>query len=127
MADIVTSLLGVQGLEVKAGGDALIQLAKPRAGQQAAQLRLPHQEDLQQFLLWGFQIGEQTDLLQHLGTQVLCLIDHQHRAPTIGMSGEQKGVDAIHELLAGALASRGPGCGTRRRPPAAVQWRRPPG
>ena len=55
MADIVTGLPGVQGLEVKTGGDALVELAQPRAGQQAAQLRLPHQEDLQQLLLGGFR------------------------------------------------------------------------
>jgi len=64
-------LLARQRIEVIAAGDALRQLAQILARQQLAQLRLANQDDLQQLLGFGLQVGEQPDVLEYLGGEVL--------------------------------------------------------
>ena len=39
---------------------------------------------LQQLGVVGFQVGEQAQLFQHVGGQVLSLVDEQHGAPPGG-------------------------------------------
>ena len=70
-------------------GDALRELAQLGAVQQFAQLRLADQDDLQQLLGLGLEIGEQPHLLEHLGREVLRLVDHQHDALAVGVGLEQ--------------------------------------
>ncbi len=50
-----------------AGNDALGQLKQSGSIQKICKLGLADQDDLQQFSLAGFQIGEQTHLLKHIG------------------------------------------------------------
>ena len=69
------SSLARQRIQVIAAGDALRQLAQIGAIQQLAQLRLADQDDLQQLLGRGLEIGQQPHLLEHLGGQVLRLVD----------------------------------------------------
>ena len=82
-----------------AAGDALSQLAQLGAVQELAQLRLADEDDLQQFLRRGFQIGEQADLLEHLGGQVLRLIDDDDDAPAVRVRGQQPPVQRVDHLL----------------------------
>ncbi len=58
-----------------AAGDALGELPQFIAIQQIAQFGLTDQDDLQQLLGVGLQIGEQPHLFEHLGREVLRLID----------------------------------------------------
>ena len=59
--------------------DALLELAQLRQLQPGQQLRLPDQDDLQDLLLGGLEVGEQPDLLEGLGVEVLGLVEDEHR------------------------------------------------
>jgi hypothetical protein len=62
--DVGRRILGTEGIEMITGGNALIELSQARVVQHIAQLRLSHQEDLQQLVFGRLQIGQQADLLQ---------------------------------------------------------------
>ncbi len=63
-----------------AGGNALGQLTQQGLAQHLLQLGLTDQHHLQQFSLVGFEVGEQAQLLQYAGQQVLRLIHQYHAA-----------------------------------------------
>ena len=65
----------------------------------AAQFGLADQHDLQQLALVGFQVGQQAQLLQHIGRQVLRLVDDEHAALAGGVTLEQKGVERVDVVL----------------------------
>ena len=60
-------LIGQPELRELLGRSELRQLAQLVAREQLAQLRLPDEDDLQQLLRVGLEIGEQAYLLEHLG------------------------------------------------------------
>ena len=78
-AHIGIHVLMRKGQQVVTGRDALCQLAQQGLAQHLLQLGLADEHHLQQLLLVGFQIGEQTQLLKHTGQQMLGFI-HQHNA-----------------------------------------------
>ncbi len=80
-----------------AQGNALVQLAKRVGLQQLSQLRLAHQNNLKQFAGGGFHIGEQPQLLQHIGAQVLGFVHEQDHALALGFFLQEKGIEAIDE------------------------------
>ena len=88
-----------QRVEVKAGNHALRQLLHFGAGQQRAQFGLTDQHDLQQLALAGFQVGQQAQLLQHIGAEVLRLVDDQHAAFPGGVRLQQKGIQRVDVVL----------------------------
>ena len=90
MADIGTRLLLVERRQIKARRDALIELPELWPRQHTGQLRLTGEDDLQQLLLVGLEVGKQTDLLQHLKAQVLRLVNHQYRAAIRLMIAQQE-------------------------------------
>ena len=92
-------------IEVIAAGDALRQLAQLDAAQQLAQLGLADQDDLQQLLGFGFEIGEQAHLLEHVGREVLRLVDHQHDALAFGMRLEQVEAQQVDQVLETAFGT----------------------
>ena len=96
----------VSGPQVIARDDALRELPQFRARQHRGELRLAEQDDLQQLALVRFQIGEQPHLLQHVGREILRLVDDQHRVPAPGMGVEQVVVDAVDEHLDAGIAGR---------------------
>ena len=99
VAHVGKRVLARQRLQVEARGDALRQLAQVVAPQQLAQLRLADQDDLQQLLRLGLEIGEQAHLFQHFGAEVLRLIDDQHHAAPGGVGAQQVVVQQVDELL----------------------------
>ena len=105
MADIGTRLLFVEGRQIKARGDALVELSELRARQHAGKLRLAREDDLQQLLLVSFEVGEQTDLLQHLEAQMLCLVNHQYRAAIRLMIAQQELVQRVSQHLEAVCAT----------------------
>jgi len=62
-----------------------------------SQLRLAHQNDLQQLAGGGFQIGKQPQLLQHIRAQVLGLVHQQDHTLALGFFLQQKGIQPIDE------------------------------
>ena len=98
-------LLEVERPEVVARGDALVQLAQLRAGQHRRQLRLADQDNLQQLLAVGFQVGQQPDLLQYVVVQVLGLIDQQYRLAPQYMVHQQEMVQLVGQRLEGEVVA----------------------
>ncbi len=82
---------------MKACGDSLCQLAQLLALQGFTKLRLADQKYLQQLVGVGFQIGEHANLLQHIGSQVLCLVDHQNGALPFRVGLQQVVVEPVQE------------------------------
>jgi len=91
--DIVAHLLAGQGLQVTVDADPLAQLHKLGQRQGVAQLRLSHQDDLQQFRVRALQVGEQADLLEQIGRQVLRLVDDQYGVLPEGVLLQKKVVE----------------------------------
>ena len=106
MANIGPCFRPVKRGQIKARRNALIQLPELRASQHDRQLGLSGQNNLQQLLFVGLEVGKQSNLLQHLDTEVLRLVDHQHCAPVGAMITQQKLVQGIGEHL---QANRAPG------------------
>ena len=57
--------------------DALAELAQFLARKEPLQLGLAHQDDLEQLLLVGLEVGEEAHLLEDLEGQVLGLVDDE--------------------------------------------------
>ena len=106
MAHVRGGLVARQRIEVIAAGDALRELAQLDAAEQLAQLRLADQDDLQQLLRFGLEIGEQAHLLEHLGREVLRLVHHQHDAPAVGVRLQQVVAQQVDQVLEAALRAR---------------------
>ena len=106
MAHVRGSLVARQRVEVIAAGDALRELPQLDAAQQLAQLGLADQDDLQQLLRFGFEVGQQAHLLEHFGREVLRFVDHQHDALAFGMRLEQVVAQQVDQILEAALGVR---------------------
>ena len=102
VANVRDGFVARERVQVIAPGDALCELAQLVAREQLAQLRLADEDDLQQFLGIGLEVGEQAYLLQHFGREVLRLIDHQHDAASSAVRAQQVVVEDVDEVLATA-------------------------
>ena len=69
MAHVGERVFARQRFQVEARRDALRELAQVVAGEQVAQFRLADQDDLQELLRLGLEVGEQPHLLEHLGVR----------------------------------------------------------
>ena len=96
----------IQGFQVITSGDPLRNLAHIRPRQHFPQLGLADEDDLQKLLLGRFKIGEQTNLLEDFGTQILGLVHDQHRAPPATVGIQQVGVQTVDQRLDGATLRR---------------------
>ena len=105
MAHVGNRVLARQRLQVEARSDALGKLAQVVASEQFAQLRLADQDDLQQLLRLGLEIGEQAHLFQHLGAEVLRLVDDQHHAAPGGVGAQQVVIQQVDEFLGVVLGA----------------------
>jgi hypothetical protein len=97
--DVRLGLRAIERRQVVAGGHALGELAQLAPSQHLLQLRLTHQHDLDQLLGVGLEVGDEADLLEHLGREVLRLVDQQHDVAPVALRLEQE---------AGAARPRGP-------------------
>jgi hypothetical protein len=86
-------------LELIANRDALIQLTHFRRSEEGVQIELANEDDLQQLFLVGFEVGENTNLLEYLQRQILRFIDNQHRARAQREQAEQEIVQRLNQLL----------------------------
>ena len=107
VAYITLGFLARQRFQMVSAGDPLRQLTQLGAVQQFAQLRLPDQNDLQELLRRSLKIGEQPDLLQHLGGEVLRLVHDHDDAPSLRMGGQKAPVQRIDHLLDAAAIGVG--------------------
>ena len=105
MLDVLQGLGLVEGAEVKTRNHPLGELFEFGLAQDGAQLGLTDQDDLQQLALTGLQVGQQAQLLQHIGREVLRLVDDEHIALAPGVAGQQVGVERIEVVLDGRRAN----------------------
>ena len=75
------------------------------------QVQLPDDHDLQQLLIVGLEIREHADLFEHVGRQVLRLVDDQHGAAVQRHQRQQEVVQRAHQLV---LARRRQAAGLER-------------
>ena len=78
----------------------LSELTQFRLLQDLRQFRLARQDNLDQFVRLGFQVGDQPDLLQDQRFQVLRLVDNQHHGTSCMVLGEQEAVEGIQQFRA---------------------------
>ena len=93
MLDVLIHLAAIQRLQVITHRDALAQLPQFMFVQAIAQLRLAHQNNLQQLAVVGLEIREQPDLFEHGFVQILRFIDDQHRLFALLDLAQQKFVE----------------------------------
>ncbi len=108
--DVLRALGVGQRVQMKTRDHALGQLLELGAGQHGAQFGLADQHDLQQLALAGFQVGQQAQLLQHVGFEVLRLVDDEDATLSGGVTLQQKRVERVDVVL-----DRGRVRGGRRR------------
>ena len=73
---------------MKSRHHSLIELAQLFLGQYLQQLRLSHQQDMQQLMGMSFQVAEQPQGFQNFGSQVLCLFNNNECLLALGMGLE---------------------------------------
>ncbi|EWS63906.1 hypothetical protein Y695_02857 [Hydrogenophaga sp. T4] len=101
--DVLPGFGLVERVEVKARDHALCELLQFGPGQQVAQLRLTDQDDLQQLAGVGLQVGQQAQLFEHVGRQVLRFVDDEHGVLSCGVGGQQKSVERVDVVFGGGL------------------------
>jgi hypothetical protein len=99
-------LVAGERIEVVTTGDALRELPQLGAVQHLAQLGLADQDDLQQLLGLGLEVGQQAHLLEHVGREVLRFVDHQHHASALGVCLQQAETEQVDQVLEAALGAR---------------------
>ena len=77
MADVVLGFLGRERVQMEARDHALRELLEFGALEHRAQLGLADEDDLQQLPLVGLEVGQQAQLLEHVGREHLRLVDDQ--------------------------------------------------
>src|SRR3974390_2065887 len=77
--DVTPSFFGFQRFQLAAKRDALLQLSQLHRIELLVQLGLANKQDLQQFLFSCLQVRQQTNLLEHIGGEVMCLVNNENR------------------------------------------------
>ena len=105
--DVLAGLGRRQRLEVKARDHPLRQLLEFRTRQHRAQFGLADQDDLQQLALAGLQVRQQAQLLEHVGRQVLRLVDDEHAGLAERVRPQHEIVERIEVVLDAGRAVAG--------------------
>src|SRR5262245_21545320 len=80
MADVAAGLLDGKRIKVVVNRDPLGELDQARVAKSLAELRLSDEDELQNLVLVGVQIGEQAQLLEGWDAHVLRLVDQKNGA-----------------------------------------------
>ena len=103
VVDVFADFLGRERGDVIAQRDALLELAQAVAVEDLRQFGLADEDDLEELLLLGFEVGEQPDLLEHARFEVLGFIDDQRDVVVGGQLAQQERVDRVVQILLGGL------------------------
>ena len=96
--EVFGHLLRREGREVKAVGDALLELADAGSGQRLVQLGLPEHHDLEELLVLGLEVAQEPDLFQGLDGHALGLLDEGHDAHVLGVPPDQIILKGVQDL-----------------------------
>src|SRR5262245_35562590 len=97
MADVRPGLRARERLEVIARCNALGQLTELGLIQDRRQLRLTDENYLEELLPGRLEVREETHLLEHLGGEVLRLVDDDHGATARGVRLQEMRVETVHQ------------------------------
>src|SRR5579863_8802163 len=89
LRDIARQFLNGQWLRPAAHGDALAELSQTGIPQFLFEFGLTRKDDLQQFLVGGFEIRKQANFLEDLKGQVLRLVNDQNRGFSVAVALQQ--------------------------------------
>ena len=104
---ILAHLLGRECLQIKAMGDALVELTDFRLTEIVIEFRLTEQNDLQQLVAIGLQVAEQPDLLQGRDGHALRFFDEDHDLAVVGVLLQKPFLERVHDLQAVAAGLHG--------------------
>ena len=88
--NVATAVFLAQAPEMIGRRDALNELFESRLTQLLAQFRLTEQEQLEQDVVLGVDVGQQPDLFERVAVEVLRLVDDEQRLASLGVFGEQE-------------------------------------
>ena len=108
MLDVGLGFEQIQRTQVVGGDHPLAQLHHLRALHDGAELRLAHQEALQQRVVLELEVGEHAQLLDRLGREVLGLVDDQQGALAGRGGGHQEGLDGEQQIALGQVLAGDP-------------------
>ena len=89
--------------------DALAQLPEGVLVQAFSKFGLAHEDDLQKLAVVGFEIGEEADLLEQLGSKILGFVDNEHGVALLFREGEEvfvEGGDGFEAVQATDLKTK---------------------
>ncbi len=107
MHDVRADRFAIERRQLVADRHALIQLPEIRRSQQAVQIQLADENDLQQLFLVGLEVRQDPNLFEDLPGQILRFIDDQNCARFERHEAQQEVVERLHELLLGDRRHRG--------------------
>ncbi len=98
MAHIFAGILQIHGVEMIAHADALIELAHVAPPEQRAEFGLADENDLDELVGLGFEVGKEPDLFQHRRIEMLGLVDDQDHGPPFPPLPQQKFVEQMEQI-----------------------------
>ena len=78
--------------------DTLTQLSQRTRCESLAQFGLPAEDHLDEFALVSFEVRQQSDLLHHLGAQVLCLVDEDSNSIATDALLKEEAVERLNAV-----------------------------
>ena len=105
---VAAGFVPIQRLQPGPQRDPLFQLAKFGQIQFFVQFRLTDEQDLQQFLLRGFQVREQSYFFQNFRGEMMGLVHHQHGTELALMSSDQELAKLKQQVALGLSRGRQP-------------------
>ena len=106
MLDVRARLPFGERAQVVPGGHPLGELAQLLARQESGELGLADQDDLEELLARRLEVRQQPNLLEHLRSQALGLVDDQHGSATARVRVEQRVGQRVDEDLEAARSPR---------------------
>ena len=105
--EIVINLFPGQRFEVEVVSNAFAQLPNRLLREIFIEFRLAEQNDLQQLVLIGFEVGQQADFLERFQRHALRLFDEQYHLPVFHVPLEQIILQAVHNLVLARVPRHG--------------------
>jgi hypothetical protein len=78
MLDVILYFIRRERLYREPHTDTILELPHVRTVQYIVQFALAYQDNLQELLVWIFEITEQPDFFKHLGTELMGLVDDEY-------------------------------------------------
>lgn len=105
MVNVLFDLVAIERSQLGVHQDALAKLPQALFGENPFEFRLTHQNDLEQLLLVGFEVGKQTQLFEQFEGEVLRFVNDEENVLSLLDPIKQDVVDLFDEPAATAARS----------------------